>query len=134
MTHIGIGEGMKDNLTTVPGLRHVVAQALIEYHILKTCPKKLMVQVYRELPIHHNGYEYRADVLARYFHTTKGKREVIYEVQGRLNAKDFVAKMRELGTEGEIIELDRMPDSIEEASKFIEGRIVQPYYGKKVLD
>jgi hypothetical protein len=116
-----------DKITTVPGPKHVVVQALLEYHIKYTCPKGYRVTILREA-IFGPGEEFRADVMARYF-KPNGLRVIIYEVQKDLNLKSFKEKMqrvRETGVTGEIIELDKVPDDIIEASKYLGTRILLP--------
>ena len=118
----------KTKMTTVPGPLHNVVQVLVEFHIRKGAnPSK--VETFREYPVDYKSHTFRADVLARYL-TSAGKKTVIYEVQDDVDAKAFVEKMKVLGTTGEIIPLNRIPqhirDAIDELSDIIEGYIVLP--------
>lgn len=118
---------MSDKITTVPGPKHVVIQALLEYHIKYTCPKGYRVKLDRE-SIYGPSEQYRADVKATYYHPSR-TRTIIYEVQKDLNLKSFKEKMqivREGGITGEIIELDKVPDDIVEASKYLSCRVLLP--------
>jgi len=126
---------LKDRITTVPGPKHVVIQALLEYHIKLACPSRgVMVQVFREHEIRKSVdgqvCDYRVDVLARYY-TNHGKVEMIYEVQNDLDLKSFKKKMSDLGVGGEVIELNRCPDDILLASEWIKDRIVIPDFKRR---
>ena len=122
---------MKDNITTVPGPKHVVIQALLEYHVLLSCPKNATPQVFRERVKEGFSKEYKIDVLARYYHS-RGKSDVMYEVQKDLDLPSFKKKMEELkASGGEIIELDKCPDDILLASEWIKNRIVIPDFKRK---
>ena len=46
---------MRDKISTVPGPKHVVIQALLEYYITDTCPKNYTVLVYKEHFIEYKG-------------------------------------------------------------------------------
>ena len=125
------GVKMKDKITTVPGPKHVVIQALLEYHVLLSAPRGTTVQVFRERVREGFSKEYKIDVLARYYHS-RGKSDVLYEVQKDIDLPSFKAKMEELKTSGgEIIELNKCPDDILTASEWIKDRIVIPDFKRR---
>ena len=121
---------MKDKITTVPGFKHVVIQALLEYHIKLSLPRGATVLLDREYKMTFDGHEYRPDLYVRYY-TSKGKFEVIYEVQKDLDLPTFMRKMAVLKTVGEIIPLDKCPDDILLASEWIKDRIVIPDFKRR---
>jgi len=55
---------------------------------------------------------------------------MIYEFQTDLNVKGFIEKMKRTGLQGEIIDMNKMPDTITEADAWIRDKVVIPSLNK----
>ena len=121
---------MSYKVTTVPGVKHAVIQALLAYWIKATLPKGCHVAVDMERYINHGPDVFRIDVSATYYKSAK-RAVVYYEVQDKVNVSTFVEKMQKLKGVGEIVDLNKCPDDIASASEFVRGLVVLPDFKRR---
>lgn len=116
---------MKNKLTTVPGFKHCLIQAGLQYWIQKDCPKGFTPDVRLEHHFKLGDEVYRADVYVRYYHSG-GHVDYIYEVQGDIDLPSFKKKMLELKSLGDIIPEDLVPDDVIGMEKYLRDCVISP--------
>jgi len=119
---------LSDKVRTVPGPKHVVVQALLEYFIKLDVPKGCEVRLEREKKVQVEGQTYYIDVAVTYYKPGREKKVVYYEVQKDLNLPMFKKKMEVLNSLGEIIDLNKVPDSIAGCVEYLRDRVILPNF------